>query len=476
MADRIHLGLAVVASPLEVGADEAPALLKRLHEAFVRTSFAGRMEFSMVWEPVTTPAAAVEAGRRFHDWRVDALCVVAASWFEDYLVLDLLEECDVPAVLWARPGMETGSLCGVQQLCFMLKQLAHPYCFLFDQVDAQAALHRAWEFTAAAALRRRLRRARIGYLGHRVEGMTETTAHELALKKVLGPRVVGIDSQVFLERAARVPAGSVAARWEQLKGQVGRVTATDEAGLESLQIYTAMQQVVEEAGLAAVAVGCYPHLMGKVCLAASLLGEQGVPVACEGDVNGALGMLMLTELTGQPVHNTDLLDPIPGENAIVFSHCGSGGFSLAGGRTAVNRRCGEAAVNGRCGEAAVNGRCGEAAVNRRCWEAVTLAPVRLMERGLCCLFLPRLGPVTLVNVVPTMDNCRLGVLNGEAVETDMVFPGNPLRVRFASHYRDVLGWIVEQGLGHHWMAAYGDLRQPLADLAAMTGCECIVHD
>jgi len=463
MADRIHLGLAVVASPLEVGADEAPALLERLQEAFVRTSFAGRLTFSMVWEPVTTPAAAVEAGRRFHDWRVDALCVVAASWFEDYLVLDLLEECDVPVVLWARPGMETGSLCGVQQLCFMLKQLAHPYCFLFDQVDAQAALHRAWHFTAAAALRRRLRRARIGYLGHRVEGMTETTAHELALKKVLGPRVVGIDSQVFLERAARVPAGSVAARWEQLKGQVGRVTATDEAGLESLQVYAAMKEVVEEAGLAAVAVGCYPHLMGKVCLAASLLGEQGVPVACEGDVNGALGMLMLTELTGQPVHNTDLLDPIPDENAIVFSHCGSGSFSLAGGRTAVNRRCWEAAVNGRR------------------WEAVTLGPVRLMERGLCCLFLPRLGPVTLVNVVPTMDTYRLGVLYGEAVETGMVFPGNPLRVRFASgrpgrDYRDVLAWIVEQGLGHHWMAAYGDLRQPLADLAGMTGCECIVQE
>jgi len=443
MADRIHLGLAVVASPLEVGADEAPALLERLQEAFVRTSFAGRMEFSMVWEPVTSPAAAVEAGRRFYDWRVDALCVVAASWFEDYLVLDLLEECDVPVVVWARPGMETGSLCGVQQLCFMLKQLAHPYCFLFDQVDAKDALHRAWHFAAAAALRHRLRRARIGYLGHRVEGMTETTAHELALKKVLGPRVVGIDSQVFLERAARVPAGSVAARWEQLKGQVGRVTATDEAGLASLQVYAAMKEVVEEAGLSAVAVGCYPHLMGKVCLAASLLGEQGVPVACEGDVNGALGMLMLTGLTGQPVHNTDLLDPIPDENAIVFSHCGSGGFSLAGG-------------------------------------PVTLGPVRLVERGLCCLFLPRPGPVTLVNVVPTMDTYRLGVLYGEAVETGMVFPGNPLRVRFASgrpgrDYRDVLAWIVEQGLGHHWMAAYGDLRQPLADLAGMTGCEYVVQ-
>jgi hypothetical protein len=34
---------------------------------------------------------------------------------------------------------------------------------------------------------------------------------------------------------------------------------------------------------------------------------------------------------------------------------------------------------------------------------------------------------------------------------------------------------VEQGLGHHWMAAYGDLRQPLTDLAAMTGCEYVVQ-
>ncbi len=55
----------------------------------------------------------------------------------------------------------------------------------------------------------------------------------------------------------------------------------------------------------------------------------------------------------------------------------------------------------------------------------------------------------------------------------MVFPGNPLRVRFRSDYREVLDWIVEQGLGHHWMAAYGDLRQPLRDLAGMVGCEWV---
>jgi len=187
-----------------------------------------------------------------------------------------------------------------------------------------------------------------------------------------------------------------------------------------------------------VAIGCYPHLMGKVCLAASLLGEEGTPIACEGDINGALGMLLLTRLTGQPVHNTDLLDPIAAHNSIVFSHCGSGGFSLASSPP-----------------------------------AITLGPVRLMDRGLCCLFTARPGPCTLINLVPSMDSYRLAALYGIALETTMIFPGNPLEVRFKSDYHDILAWIVDNGLGHHWMAAYGDLRPVLADLAAMIGCELL---
>jgi hypothetical protein len=52
----------------------------------------------------------------------------------------------------------------------------------------------------------------------------------------------------------------------------------------------------------------------------------------------------------------------------------------------------------------------------------------------------------------------------------MVFPGNPLRVRFQTDYRDILAWIATNGLGHHWMAAYGDHRPALGHLARLTGC------
>ncbi len=433
--NRVRLGIAAVASPLEVGAGEAPALQERLRAAFAGT---GQFDLCPSHRPVIDPPSVVEAGHYFYDQRVDAVCVVAASWFEDYLVLDLLEECDVPLILWARPGMETGSLCGVQQLGFMLKAMGRSYCVLFDEVGAPDALRRASDFASAAAVCKQLRRARLGFLSHRVEGMTETTGHELAMKKVFGARIVGIDTPLFLERAAQVPRESVAGRWEQLKGQVGQVKVSQETGINALQVYVALKGVIEEGGLSAVAIGCYPHLMGKVCLGASLLAEEGVPIGCEGDINGTLGMLILTRLTGQPVHNTDLLDPIPAHNSIILSHCGSGGFSLAGDPS-----------------------------------QITLGPVRLMNQGLCCLFTARPGPCTLINLVPTLDGYRMGVLYGEAVETTMVFPGNPLEVRFKSDYRDILAWIADNGLGHHWMAAYGDLRPVLGDLTRMVGCELL---
>jgi L-arabinose isomerase len=70
-----------------------------------------------------------------------------------------------------------------------------------------------------------------------------------------------------------------------------------------------------------------------------------------------------------------------------------------------------------------------------------------------------------------MNSYQIGVMFGNAVKTDMVFPGNPLKVRFDSDVKEVLNWIENEGLGHHWMAAYGDLRNQITDFAGMVGCQ-----
>jgi L-fucose isomerase-like protein len=423
-----RIGVASLCSPLEVGADRAPQVAG---DAAALFQTAGCEVVAL--GAIDRPEKAAAAGRSLAEAHAHAVVLVAASWFEDYLAFDLWEECRVPLLLWSLPGMETGALCGVQQLTACLKQLGTPYRAVYGPLDSPACRQPADAFLRAAALTHRLRRARIGLAGHRLGGMTEVAVDELALKRTFGPRIVPLDLPQLLAAAQQVPDQEAARQWQAVVGRVAACKVPESDGLGAIKMFLALRQLVDREGLDALAVGCYPHLMGRVCLAASLLADQGVPMACEGDVHGAVGQLMLTLLSGQPTHNTDWLDPLD-DGTVVFSHCGSGSFSLA-------EKPGE----------------------------IELAPVRLMGQGVCALFPARPGPVTLVSIGAYGSAYQIALLEGEALPTGMVFPGNPLRVRFTGPVANLVDWVHDEGIGHHWMAGYGHLGDQLRQWAGIAG-------
>lgn len=420
------IGVAAVSSPLEVGADRAPTAARELTQLLDK---AGCEVVEL--GHIGTADAATHAGRRLAEAHVHAVALAATSWYEDYLVTDLLEECNLPVLFWPLPGMETGALCGTQQTTAALHALGYSYESVFGTLADTGCLRRAIAFLRGAALHHRLRRARIGLAGHHVNGMTHTVANELLFKKTLGPRVVHLDLPQLLARAEKMPGAE--AQWEALRQQAGSCNAVDADGLDSVRIFLALREVVREHGLHALGIGCYPHLMGRVCLPATLLADEGVPMACEGDPHGALAQYALQLLTDEPTHNTDFLDPLD-ETSVVFSHCGAGSWSLA-------ERPAE----------------------------VKLTPVRLMSRGVCSLFTARPGPVTLLNITPGLDHYKVAVLEGESVSTTMVFPGNPTQVRFDMPVSQLIDWIQTTGLGHHWMIGYGRVGAELRAWARLAG-------
>lgn len=430
-----RIGVLSVSSPLEVGADRAPQAAIDLAR-FLQNRGCEVVELGLV----DTPEKSAFAGRRLAESHVHAIAIATASWFEDYLLLDLLEECSAPVLLWALPGMETGALCGTQQLSSYLKRLDAPYRCVFGSLEDGEGQKRAMEYLRAAALKYLLRRARIGFAGYRVQGMTETSANEFALKKVVGPRIVPLDVPQLLQRANQISEERVRTEWQAVTVRAGHCDVPESDGLDSMKVYVALVELIEKHRLDALTIGCYPHLMGRVCLAASLLADSGIPLGCEGDVHGAIGQLILSRLTGQPTHNTDWLEPLP-DGTVVLTHCGSGSFGLAENP-----------------------------------ESIRLSPVRLMNQGVCALFTAKPGPVTLIGVMPRGDGYQLALLEGEAVSTDMVFPGNPLRVRFAQPISKILDWIYGEGIGHHWMAGYGWVGNEIEQWASICGAGLEILD
>jgi hypothetical protein len=77
--------------------------------------------------------------------------------------------------------------------------------------------------------------------------------------------------------------------------------------------------------------------------------------------------------------------------------------------------------------------------------------------------------VTLINLMPCGAGYQMAVMQGQAFHTEMVFPGNPLRVAFAQPVEQIIDWIHDQGIGHHWMAGYGHVATELRELARIAG-------
>lgn len=416
------IGLVSLAGEYEVGFDKTPALLKNAGESLGKAGLEIVKSEMVMFDGRTMKTAAKDLkGKDF-----DVLCVCVGTWSEDHHLLDLLEYIEKPVILWAFPAVDTGSLCGVQQICCVLKELDKEYFYVYGEPDDIKVIEEIGQISRAVALKNRLKHVKIGNIGGRIKGITEIAFDELEIKDRTGVRVVNLDEDELVEAFKSTNEEQAREYWNNLKTRVGKVTSNDEHGIESIRYYFAMKKLIEEYELEGIAVKCYPKWMGRICLGYSILSEEGIVCGCEGDVNNTVSMKILYELSNTPTHNTDLLYPDPELNTILFSHCGSGGFSIATSDKDIH-----------------------------------FGPVRLADTGVCSLFPAKPGKVTLINLVGRKGTFRMTVIVGEAVECGMEFPGNPLKVKFDKDVDEINRLIAYEGVGHHWIGGYGDMSKEL---------------
>jgi len=424
-----RIGLVVGYAPLEVGYEKAPEILEQSKKYLSRLP----VEIIPVESPVYDLASASKAAELFRQSEIDVICWIAATWSYDHVPVDVLSRINVPLAAWGLPGVETGSLCGSQQLISVLTELNHPRKFLFGEISDIQVQKELLEFSQATAVVNRLKTAKMGMLGHRTIGMTEVTFHEYDVKEIFGPIVIYLGTEELLRRREQMEEEKAQAIWKKQKSRAGQCKVEDSVGIRSMKCYLALKQWIEEHGLAGVAMGCYPDLMGEVCLACGLLAEDNIVSSCEGDMNSLLLTYMMHHMGSAPIHNTDLLDVNEQDRTCVLSHCGNSAISLAAQK-----------------------------------EDITLDSVRLMGQGVVSLYPARPGEVTMANLCGKKGSYRLTYTVGQAVEAEMVFPGIPVKFQLPCTIKSFLDKTAEFGTGHHWMIAYGNLERQLEYICSLT--------
>jgi hypothetical protein len=389
----------------------------------------------------------------------EAILVLQVTFTDASMLAEIAARFSGRLLVWAIPEPRAGgrlrlnSFCGLNLGSHALGLRARDFDWLFASPsssgidDRFAALvsgdlpqqkpvpvHSQQDPAAGMTVLESTANARIAKIGEHPAGF-DTCAHDAAkLARHGGICVEAIALPELFAMARGYDTSAVSALRQELDGKIDGLASVDQTQLSrSLALKMALDDIRRQGGFDAFAIRCWPETFteygGAVCGPVSLMGEAGIPCACEADVYGALSQLFLQKVANAPVFLTDIVDADTGDDSVVVWHCGQAPASMQAERPAAQIHS-----------------------NRK-------MPL-LMEFAL------KPGRVTFARISQAGGREFLAVATGEMLDRPKSFTGTSGVVRFDRSAADFANWLINGRLEHHMALAYGDYRSTLHSLAA----------
>ncbi len=380
----------------------------------------------------------------FTSEQVDVVLIQYGTFSLGALMPLLADRLQVPIVLWGVPEpslngtrLRSNSLCGINMNAHTLMRLGRKYETLFC-LPEEAPAELEMLFRTFHCLRR-LRRMRLGLVGYRVPGFYTSNCDELELRRRLGVEVHHISLAEVYEAAAKTDPAERKAVVEAGRGEACSVEVDAEEFDKAAALYLALKGLAAKYRLDSLAVKCWPEFPDSygvaACWSISRLNDDGLIASCEGDVYGAVTMLMENFLTGKTPMFADFVAIDEEKNVGIGWHCGAAPTCLAS----------EAHGLAVCKHPSVGGG---------------------GKTGVAFTFPVRGGaPTTMARLGVGPEGLRLFFAGGEAVDTGPILRGNPAGIRFDTPVRRLLKIILDEGMEHHYVIVHADIRPELRLMA-----------
>jgi L-fucose isomerase-like protein len=293
--------------------------------------------------------------RKFATERVDALFMPHCNFGSEHSCGKLARALNVPVLLWgprddaplADGSRLRDSQCGLFATGKVLRRMQAPFTYVPNcRVDDPLFEEGLLRFVAAANAVKEFRRLRILQIDTRPADFWTMMCNEGELLERFGIQLHPLNMVELVDRVKSL-AGSddpevdaaVAQINERMDVRVGQGSVREIAALK-----TAMKRFAAEAGCNAAALQCWDALQQALhlmpCCANALLAEEGLPVACETDIHGAVTSVIVeaAAMGKSPTFFADWTVRHPtNENGELLQHCGPWPISLAKGRARLDR-------------------------------------------------------------------------------------------------------------------------------------------
>lgn len=292
---------------------------------------------------------------KFKREKVDAIFIPHCNFGSEHSCAKVARALNVPVLLWGprdEAPLSDGSRlrdsqCGLFATGKVLRRMNVPFTYVPNcRVDDAEFKEGVERFVAVANVVKEFRRARILQIDTRPADFWTMMCNEGELLERFGIQLFPLNMVELVERVNKLAESDDAEvlrtiDWinEHMEVCVGEGDVKRVAALK-----TAMKYYAQENGCNAIAIQCWDalqialHLMP--CCANAMLTEEGLPVACETDIHGAITSIMVQAagMGKTPSFFVDWSIRHPeNENGELLQHCGPWPVSLAKEKAKLDR-------------------------------------------------------------------------------------------------------------------------------------------
>jgi L-fucose isomerase-like protein len=397
------------------------------------------------WEIVPDLVISVEDGQAAAEQlakaHVDGVVCISGTFHLGHLVLELRRENPVPFLLWGLPELPyNGGKIRLNSVCGLNLNASNLYKSGVDDYHASVEETIDEDWIDAIRITAALKNARIGIAGFRADGFFNVGVQD---NQVYGSAGALVD-HYELDEIFRQPAEEA-----QIDTERTRLTKIfDISGINANQIYLTASLTVKlrkfyrEHGLDALAIRCWPEFARDFgiapCAAMSLLQSEGLVLACEGDIDGALSMLAHQALGAETPFLFDFSQVDFKENFALFWHCGVAPCNL--------------------------------------WDGVSCRSLDTYfagGKGVTADFVLKSGELSVLRIDSARGRYRIFLQKGRAIPMEKLLRGTYMKVLFDRPVQELMDMIIGKGFAHHSSAVYGDYERPIRLFAGMKGWDVV---
>ncbi|MEM3832692.1 MAG: hypothetical protein QW128_03710 [Thermoprotei archaeon] len=268
---------------------------------------------------VTNVIAADQIVERLKSILAGAIIVVATGGTER-IIKSIARSLEKPVLLVAHPS--NNSLASSIEAYAVLHDEGLPVKLIYSNLDRDI-LHDIRKFIDICKVIYNIENSKLIQIGLPSPWILTSKNPEI-IKSRFGIDVIKLEVSDLIENAKNVREDDAKNIVNELKNKFGGIIEPNMEDLvKAAEFYFAIKNLTSQYNASGITVRCFDLIAYNVtaCIGVSLSNDDGIVAGCESDLDSVLTMMIVHELTKEPVWMANVVRINPKDNTITLAHC-----------------------------------------------------------------------------------------------------------------------------------------------------------